>query len=377
MSGWWIDETAPWRESLAAALFPGVPDQHRFDTIPEEIVHDHRLAPWIHANRPNAFPNGAEAAREAMALALFQQQALCEIVDRLSNAGIVPVLLKGTPLSLFAYDQPWQRPMRDLDLLVSPEDALDAYELLLSNGFRPVPGQDGDPAALLGERHQLPVLLARDDATFVELHLRLFHDREKDLPVTTIERTALGRTIRTLTPEGQLLHLVGHAARDHRFDNGPQVIVDLALLWQSETIDPERLPDLARAVRLERHTALLLAMAGDAFPEVGIASPFELPSDWSKAARGAWRLMTSPSDEVGAARDRQQTAASSAKAITARLLPSPTRLASRQGRATGPLALARQYGRHYVRLVIDRLPAMLVRSGQEEDLARLIAWLEA
>ena len=378
MSGWWHDPDAPWRAALAGLLFPGVPTEGDADPAGlSPIIAEHRLAPWLHARWPDADGSWKDEAHAAMARALHQRQTLGELLDLLEAEGIQPVLLKGTPLALFAYAQPWQRPMRDLDLLLgTPDEALAAYRALLADGYRPF-AEAGDPEALLGERHQLPVLLAPDEESFVELHNRLFHGTVDETPLhPPVERDAAERTVRVLTPEAQLLHLVGHAARDHRFDNGPQVLIDLALLWSTSAIEGSRLRALAGPVGLERHGALLLHMAADAFPDAGIdrsAFACDVPPE---AAQHAWRLMTSPMAEVGGARDRLATRRGGLGRTMARLFPSPARLASAQGAGTGVLGLPARYARHYARLASGRLPRMLERSASDTTLARLVDWLE-
>ena len=375
---WWHDPDAHWRATLAADLFPGIPtDTPERGPAYEAVVSDHRLAPWLHARKVAERTDWAAEARDAMARALQQQQTLIRILDICEARGAAPVLLKGSPLALFAYAQPWHRPMRDLDLLVeTPELALGVQDALLEQGFATHDEQAGDAAALLGERHQLPVLVAPDGITFVELHLRLFHGDTNEATLTAaVDREAFGRSVRVLSPEAQIVHLVGHAARDHRFDNGPQVIVDLAMLWQSEQIDHDRLQRLAAASGLARHHALLEKMARDAFPGVGPGKAHA--PDLDVAAALAWRLMTSPPGDVASARDRRETRGSSPSRLFSRLFPSPARLASAQGEAGSAGALLGQYARHYARLATQRLPRMLESSSSDEDLAALIDWLEA
>lgn len=379
MSSWWHDPHVPWRAALAGLLFDGM------DPVPNvqsdrlnEVIDEHRLAPWLHARHPAESLMWAAEARRAMALALHQQQTLCDLLDALAARNIVPTLLKGVPLSLLAYEQPWHRPMRDLDLLMaSPEEALAAQQYLLELGYRTLDNFAGDPAALLGERHQLPVLLAPDGTTYVELHLRLFHGTSDEQALhAPVERTVLGRPVRFLRPEAQFLHLVGHAARDHRFDNGPQILIDLAMLWQRETIDIVRLKQLAHQIGLERHCSLLTKMTSDAFPSAGL-DPSLFADELGAQARCAWQLMTSPIDAVAAARDRLQTRSGGASRSLARLFPSPSRLASTQGKANGPVGLFSQYLAHYRRLATERLPRMVGKSSSDDTLAALIDWLEA
>lgn len=378
MTDWWHDPDAPWRSQLAADLFPGI--EARTDERGAEydaVVDEHRLAPWLHARRADKQIDWAVAAREAMARSLQQQNVLGTVLDVLAAQEIAPVLLKGLPLALFTYEEPWHRPMRDLDLLIDThEQAIAAQHALMKEGFEGLEGTCGDASALLGERHQLPVLAAPDGVTFVELHVRLFHgDENEERFADAVEREALGRRVRVLTPEAQYLHLVGHAARDHRFDNGPQVIVDLAMLSRAELLNRGHLHELAQVSGLSRHLALLVKMMRDAFPDVALGGGSA--ADIDRAAALAWKLMTSPADDVASARDRRETRGSSRSRLLSRVFPSPARLASAQGSARSAGTVLGQYARHYARLATERLPRMLDSNPSDSELVELIDWLEA
>lgn len=59
------------------------------------------------------------------------------VVQAFNHAGVPVMLLKGAALNLTVYERADQRPMSDLDLLVKPEDASEALEVLRSHGCKP------------------------------------------------------------------------------------------------------------------------------------------------------------------------------------------------------------------------------------------------
>ncbi|HZX31484.1 MAG TPA: nucleotidyltransferase family protein, partial [Rhodocyclaceae bacterium] len=79
---------------------------------------------------------------------------LVKAASLLQEAGIASVALKGAFLAFFAYRTPALRPMRDLDLLVRQEDAVRAFEVMKSHGYRAV--FDGAPEAYFADRIHLP-----------------------------------------------------------------------------------------------------------------------------------------------------------------------------------------------------------------------------
>ena len=74
----------------------------------------------------------------------------------LNAAGIDVLLLKGSALACTAYGSFSARPMRDIDLLVRPEDADDARALMLDEGWEMDPDVPGDRS--YGTHHHLPPL---------------------------------------------------------------------------------------------------------------------------------------------------------------------------------------------------------------------------
>lgn len=262
------------------------------------IVNHHRLAPILHHNyktRGQQWPL-PQSVRERWA-ASYQKSALRSLsirqainkLDNILNANAIPyAALKGAWLSLHAYPHPALRPMRDIDIIVPAHQAIAAFEALLAAGYTRRPN-DIMPAeyALQYQKHMPPVLCPVSRC-FVEIHSRIFTDVPNASLRGTIADTdaLLGRCIRQgsdstsisfPSPTDNLLHLIIHSAYDHRFNNGPMVMNDVAATLATSDIEWDRFWMMAEAGNWTSGTKLLLAMTKayhDKIPSTGqVAAP--------------------------------------------------------------------------------------------------------
>lgn len=216
-----------------------------------DLVATHRLGPLMHerlAQDPlgNAIPASVkewlrESHRRTTLRNLGIYRQLVTTTRLLHDAGIQSVALKGAFLAFFAYRAPGLRPMRDLDLLVQPEDAVRAFEVMKSHGYRA--GFDGAPEAYFADRIHLPPLVGPEGGA-LELHHRLTppgvaHSRrfEERLWSRRLGRTLGGVEISFPRAEDMLLHLCVHAVLDHQLDVGPLALMDIAMLVEAESLD--------------------------------------------------------------------------------------------------------------------------------------------
>lgn len=273
--------------AFASEVAPLVEDWAALDRRAAE----HRLQPLLHALWagaevvPPAIRTGWGAVSRASALAaLRQRRELLAIVERLAQADIPALALKGAWLAWHTYPAPAQRPLRDLDLLVPHDRAVAAQELLLAAGFV----QD-DPGALpLAEwarrfKH-LPPLTA-PGGTLVELHTRLWDEDGRNPPQPAgLFESAVPDPAHPLlqypSPPDLLMHLAVHAAF-HRFDGGPLMLVDFDRLISSTSFDWPEVWARAEAESWDRAVALALAGA-DRWIAPGLLArtqcPIEVPA---------------------------------------------------------------------------------------------------
>lgn len=214
-----------------------------------------------------------EAHRNWAFRSLVIQRALVEIGELFDTRDIAYSALKGASLSLEFYAEPALRPMRDLDIIVAPDQAERAYEHLLESGYTKVPGK-GEYG--IDYAHHLPPLI-NADGVFLELHHRIApRDWSGSLPLG--ERLLVnarpvefqGHTIRMAHPTDTLLHLVVHAAFQHLFDNGPNLLSDIAALEDSRLVDWTSIEAFAREhgllASLKLSRALVSRYRGNSMP---------------------------------------------------------------------------------------------------------------
>lgn len=237
-----------------------------------ERAETYRLQPLLHSiisQQPDwDIPQDVRTScskthRDFVFRSLIMQQALVEIGRLLDAHHIAYVALKGASLSLEFYAQPTLRPMRDLDILVAPEKAEQAYELLKKAGFARYPGKADHG---MEYAHHLP-LLTNDKAVLVELHHRIApREWSGSLPLgdqllTNARRISFqGHEISMAHPTDTAIHLIVHACLQHLFDNGPNLLSDMDALNQSGLVDWDKVAHFAKQHDLEQSLALIKAL---------------------------------------------------------------------------------------------------------------------
>jgi hypothetical protein len=140
------------------------------------------LAPllyWHCRDLPDSVP---EHSKRVMRLLFLRHQhvnrIMLKVLERVAGlfreAGIDVLALKGIALCLTAYPEAGLRPMRDMDLLVRPEQALAAQDLLVRSGF------SASTAPRPDDHFHLPSLHMVVDA--IPVCIELHHDFFPDCP---------------------------------------------------------------------------------------------------------------------------------------------------------------------------------------------------
>lgn len=212
--------------------------------------------------------------------ALQQTTGLVRLATVLEKEGWSPVFLKGVSLALRDYPEPGLRPMRDVDLLLPPEEAARAQAFLLAHEYyRLAPwatDKTVEPAHHFWNLQDIAMELT------IEVHHRLNatprwqHEHKLIARILASESTmqVSAREIRVTDPITNLLHLVEHATLHHAFDNGPLILADLHYLVRRHQIDWPSLITQARELDLLRPLQLIAEIAR-AFGAAWI--PSELP----------------------------------------------------------------------------------------------------
>ena len=171
------------------------------------------------------------------------EKRLHESVAVLSAADIDVTLLKGAALALTVYPRFSDRPMADLDIMVAPDRAALAHELLRQSGWAVETGTRSPTA--WDDHHHLAPLVDRDGSGLrLELHIAPL---EPGNPFRLTAQNVLesSREIdlgsgRVRVPESHLhaVHAAIHYAYSHQFTSGSlNIFRDIAMLSAAGALD--------------------------------------------------------------------------------------------------------------------------------------------
>ena len=242
------------------------------------LAQGHRLRPHLHGRLARgeldrAVPceiasNWKEAHRANAIDVLVQRRALGQAAKVLEGCGIAAVALKGSALAWHVWPTPTERVMRDIDLLVPQDRAVEAYEALCEAGWRAPPAPPELLERLAREATHLPLLLSPDGVQ-LEVHAHLWAStplpglpmpRSDDAGV--LERSVFDEALGMHVPvsEDMLAHLVVHCACSHLFNVGPLALADIDHLLAREAIDWQHFWARAERNGYARAAALVLAL---------------------------------------------------------------------------------------------------------------------
>lgn len=159
---------------------------------------------------------GAEALRDAAAVELLRRRELLEVLRALDDAGVAPLLLKGTALAYSIYPSPVLRPRADTDLLIPDDDRERLEGALLALGYH-------KPPTISGSLVRYQCGYGREDRFGVEhvldVHWRVSNTQlfagaldYEDLAARAVEIPGLGEHARGLCLADALLLACMHRA---------------------------------------------------------------------------------------------------------------------------------------------------------------------
>jgi len=206
---------------------------------------------------------------------------LADAVERLNERGVAPALLKGAAsLAGGLYDDPAERIMLDIDLLVAPDAAPACAEALRGIGYQDL--HDPQVRWVAQDTHHLPPLRAPSGDFCIELHTWLL-DKEYDpmLPRAAVLRRSTeqqwrGVRVRRLDPTDRIVHNIVHAQLHHQLSARGTVelrsLRELALLAlrHAEAID---WTVVARRLGAQGHARVLWEQATQCRELMGVALP--------------------------------------------------------------------------------------------------------
>ena len=271
-------------DDLTAIDWPAVLRQARKHSV---VVF---LYPWLALHAPALFSSQATAPKdsapvawrslylESVARAVQRQRQLAVILGALESAGIDVLPLKGAWLSAFVYDDPAQRAMTDLDLLVRTGDRDASHTQFLALGY-----------SVKQDLRQSPFVycqtyVSRGHPYPIELHWEFDAELIPNTPIPDSDavwensaRTAfLGRTAHRMSGEDQLVHLVHHILH-HQFALPLRAYLDLALLIrkQEDGISRSALDKAVKRWKVGRAAPFVLGLVSELF---GVPPPHAVAS---------------------------------------------------------------------------------------------------
>lgn len=202
-----------------------------------------------------------------------------EVLGRLADAGVAPVLFKGAALAYTAYPDPACRPMGDLDLWVPEPDMPLARSTLGAAGYREHVKAERplDMQRQLGGEVQLTG--TRPGSGLVELHWSMFSgewlrrtaavDNEGIRSRARVTQIA-GCDALIPAPEDAAIQLAVHLAVNHQMAfPGVRGLLDLALLARTSNLDWTAVAARAQEWRVATATWLVLRLAAELFGLAG------------------------------------------------------------------------------------------------------------
>ncbi|MEG3169866.1 nucleotidyltransferase family protein [Sphingomonas sp. LB3N6] len=179
----------------------------------------------------------------------------------LAAIGCQPVLLKGTAFVAAGLSAGQGRSIGDLDILV-PRAAIDAVEAaLLAAGWEWVKPDPYDDAYYRRWMHELPPLIHRERDRMIDVHhtiLPLTTRVTPDAGALIDDSVALESGLRTLSPNGMLVHAAAHLFADGDLAGGLRNLWDIRCLideFGTDGLDAEAQRhglsrEMARSLRL-------------------------------------------------------------------------------------------------------------------------------
>lgn len=212
---------------------------------------------------------------------LALQVELCKIVKGWQKVRIPVIVLKGMHLAPLIYPHLGLRQMHDLDLLVAPENARRASEVLETLGYRLAkPLSESDLDFSLSQH--LPVM-TKDDF-IVEIHGRIckpdkLYSIDTQILWNNAQRVEIGGLpVQVLDPIDLFLHLCIHISYMHLFIRGIRHYYDLVVILghYGADFDWQKLVQRTRERNWERGVLVVLEVSQQLF---GLQFPDEVVTE--------------------------------------------------------------------------------------------------
>ncbi len=212
-------------------------------------------------------------AEELSAKFWYQSQfsSAMALIAELNAHNITPTLLKGLSVSTQYYPEPYFRAMRDIDLLVTPQDIEQVEKLMPHLDY--VQRSNESESFYKSHHHTMPWQHTKNE-TWFEIHKKLFsnslpHYSETIFGIDSIHKNKYPDTLQykdktlnvyRLDPELQLVYITAHWARSFKRTGGLFAFIDTALIINKATIDWEKLYKLSNDPYIANYIFILFSL---------------------------------------------------------------------------------------------------------------------
>lgn len=197
---------------------------------------------------------------------LARTTRLLELIETFEDRQITAIPFKGPVLAESAYGDLALRQFADLDILVHRDNVLDAYQLLLSQGYRPEVRVNAEQIKKYSKTEYSLAVTDKDSKVVVELHWEVtgrytgysfdLDHLENRLETATIS----GKKIRQFPAEDLLVYLCIHGSKDS-WNNLDSICCVAELIRSRPDMEWNRVEHLAEIIHCRRmlHLGLFLA----------------------------------------------------------------------------------------------------------------------
>jgi hypothetical protein len=173
--------------------------------------------------------------RRAFMMSVIARETLRDVARALGERGIPIMPLKGVLFQLVLYDDPAQRRLGDVDVLVPEPRFAEAIDILVQHGYRPAKAGPSWIEATFESSRGLPV----------DLHRRVFCSRRYHMPTDELflrarrDDALLGVPLWIQHPLDTLAHLIGKFVSDRVHSTAAPRLIELERLVERYALEPE------------------------------------------------------------------------------------------------------------------------------------------
>ncbi|MCV2877662.1 nucleotidyltransferase family protein [Sedimentimonas flavescens] len=266
-------------EAIATDTLPCEPaalvERAIFHGVSALLLESGENTSWLPANFGSALR--AQVLQETM-WDLRHRQVLIPVLEDLADAGLLPILLKGTALAYAYYALPALRPRGDTDILIDPAHRSNAREILRRHEF--VPYSPFEAATISEETWTFTA--ADGSQHHLDVHWNLMSDlalgdlfSNHDLAQHSVPVPRLCASAKMLSPCDALLHACIHRAKHFKSAyfvageasyDGDRLIWHYDIMLLSRRMSPsdwERFCERSRSMGIEPICASTLKLSRD------------------------------------------------------------------------------------------------------------------